>query len=181
MAHSQYLAPSALTCVRRAMVAALVMLAGVACSAGTPVPHTANAELTAQQVVAELARLTPTATPGTVFTAETDPDHLLGQADSYLSKAAFFDSRIDPGTASGGDGGIQRGGVVEVFADEQGAARRMEYLQELGPPWGEEYLYVSGPVLVRVANALTPWQSSEYATALTEIGAARAAPARPPA
>lgn len=159
----------------------MVMLAGVACGSGMPVPHTADAELTAQHVVTELARLTPHATPGTVFTAETDPDHLLGQTGSYLSKAAFFDSRIDPGTASDSDGGIQRGGLVEVFADEQDAARRMEYLQEIGPPYGEEYLYVSGPVLIRVANALTPWQSSEYATALTEIGAAGATPAQPPA
>ena len=68
-----------------------------------------------------------------------------------------------------------------MFAGEQEATRRMEYLQELGPPFGEEYLYVSGPVLVRVANALTPWQSSEYATALTEIAAAGAGPPRPPA
>jgi hypothetical protein len=181
MAHSLRLAPSVPRRIRIVVIAAVLMLAGIACSASTSVPQSANAGLSARQVVAELAELIPTATPGVVFTAETDPDHLLGQTDGYLSKAAFFDTRIDPGTASSSEGGIQRGGSVEVFADEQGAARRMEYLQELGPPWGEEYLYVSGPVLIRVANALTPWQSSEYATALTEIGAAGATPARPPA
>ncbi|HEX2298055.1 MAG TPA: hypothetical protein VHH34_05975 [Pseudonocardiaceae bacterium] len=167
------------------MIAAVLLLAGIACSTGTSVPRPASApeqpELTAQQAVTELVRLVPAAMPGTVFTPQTDPDHLLGQADSYRSKAAFFDSRIDPGTASADNGGIQRGGLVEVFADEQGAAQRMKYLQELGPPFGEEYLYASGPVLVRVANALTPWQASEYATALTEIAAGGAGQARPPA
>ena len=128
--------------------------------------------LTAQQVVIELAERIRTVTPGVVFSAESDPDHLLGQPDGYRSKAAFLDNRIDPGTTSGTDGGIQRGGLVEVFGDEQGAARRMAYLQADGPPYGEEYTYVSGPVLVRVGNALTPWQASEYATALVEIGGA---------
>lgn len=185
MAHLVRLTPWTLKRTRIVVVAAVLLLAGIACSAGTSAPRTAiapeQAETAAQRIVTELVRLVPAAMPGTVFTAETDPDHLLGQADTYLSKAAFFDSRIDPGTASGDNGGIQRGGLVEVFADEQGAARRMKYLQELGPPFGEEYLYASGPVLVRVANALTPWQSSEYATALTEIAAAGAGRARPPA
>lgn len=181
MAHSPYPVSSALALVSRLMLAAWVLLAGVACGASTPVPHAAAAGTTAQQVVTEMAGLVPSSMPGTVFTAQTDPDHLLGQAGGYLSKAAFFDSRIDPGTASENNGGIQRGGLVEVFTEEQGAARRMQYLQEQGPPFGEEYLYVSGPILVRVANGLTPWQSSEYATALTEIAAATAEPGRAPA
>ncbi|MGH4023339.1 MAG: hypothetical protein ACRDRV_02010 [Pseudonocardiaceae bacterium] len=184
MAHLLRLTPSTRKRTRIVVVAAVLLLAGIACSAGTSAPRAATApeqaEPTARQVVTELVRLIPAAMPGTVFTAETDPDHLLGRADTYLSKAAFFDRRIDPGTASSDNGGIQRGGLVEVFADEQSAAQRMKYLQELGPPFGEEYLYVSGPVLVRVANALTPWQSSEYATALTEIAGAGAGQARPP-
>lgn len=171
MGHPPYPSPSVLKRARRALGATALILAGAACGAGPPVSGAAHSGLTAQQVVIELAERIPTTTPGVVFTVETDPDHLLGQPDGYLSKAAFFDTRIDPGTASGSGGGIQRGGSVEVFTDEQGAAWRMEYLQEQGPPYGEEYTYVSGPVLLRVANALTPWQASEYATALTEIDA----------
>lgn len=169
MAPSRHSASSVARRTRRAMLAAMLVLGSVTCGT-SPVPHRAGGP-TAEQVVAELAERIPTATPGVVFTAESDPDHLLGQVGGYLSKAAFLDGRIDPGTATAEDGGVQRGGLVEVFADDQGAARRMSYLQELGPPYGEEYNYVSGPMLLRVANALTPWQASEYATALTEIGA----------
>lgn len=168
MAHPLHPTTSAVKRARQAMLAAVLIFATSACSAA-PVPQH-SADPTAEQIVTGLAERIPTVTPGVVFTAETDPDHLLGRAGGYLSKAAFLDSRIDPATTTGSDGGIQRGGLVEVFAHDQDAAQRMEYLKELGPPYGEEYNYVSGPVLLRVANALTPWQASEYATALTEIG-----------
>lgn len=167
MAHLLHPTTPVVMRVRRAILAAVLILGSSACSA--PVPERPTGP-TAQQVVVELTERIPTATPGVVFTAETDPDHLLGQVGGYLSKASFLDSRIDPDTATGSEGGIQRGGLVEVFATDQDAAQRREHLKELGPPYGEEYNYVSGPMLLRVANALTPWQASEYATALTEIG-----------
>ncbi|MGH4013364.1 MAG: hypothetical protein ACRDSL_05410 [Pseudonocardiaceae bacterium] len=166
MIHSQCSIPSVLKRTPTALLAGVLILALAAC--GTPAADTADSP-TAQQVVTKLAQRIPTVTPGQVFTAETDPHHLLGRPGGYLSKASFFDNRIDPNTASASQGGIQRGGSVEAFADEHSAQRRMEHLQTLGPPFGEEYHYVSGPVLVRVANALTPGQASEYATALAEI------------
>ena len=36
----------------------------------------------------------PSATPSLVFTAENDPNHLLGRPNGYTSKASFTDSRI---------------------------------------------------------------------------------------
>lgn len=167
MTHSQCPTRSVTRRTLTAILAGVLLLAGAAC--GTPAADNAETP-TAQQVVTELDQQIPTVTPGVVFTAETDPHHLLGRPGGYLSKVSFFDSRIDPGTASASEGGIQRGGLVEAFADEHSAQLRMEYLQTQGPPYGEEYSYVSGPVLVRVANALTPEQASEYAAALAELG-----------
>ena len=61
---------------------------------------------------------------------------------------------------------------MEVFADEQGAQRRVQFIQEIAStlPAAVEYHYISGPILLRVARSLTPAQAAEYQQALAEIG-----------
>lgn len=61
---------------------------------------------------------------------------------------------------------------MKVFADEQGAQWRMQFIQAIasGHPAAAEYDYTSGPVLLRVARSLTPAQAAEYHRALAEIG-----------
>jgi hypothetical protein len=107
-----------------------------------------------------------------VFTAETDPNRLLGRPTGYLSKASFTDSRIPAEEATGTDeGAVERGGSVEAFADEQGGQNRMRYIQAIaaGLPAAVECDYTSGPVLLRVARSLTPAQAAEYQKALADI------------
>ena len=130
-------------------------------------------ELTAEQVVAEIAARVPEAEPSVVFTAATDPNDLLGRPNGYISKASFTDTRIDQATLEGLEpGSIDFGGTVEVFEDEDAATKRMEYIQAVlgsDTPFGTEYDYVRGPVLLRVIGTLTTDQAAAYEAALDAI------------
>lgn len=149
-----------------ATVAAVLLLA--ACSSGP-----AALELTAEQIVIQLAQRVPAATPGVVFTAETDPNNLLGRPSGYTSKASFTDSRIPEDETLGLDeGAVERGGSVEVFDSQESAEKRKRYIDGIAAdlPFAAEYSYVNGPVLLRVSRVLTPEQAAEYERALAEIG-----------
>jgi len=130
-------------------------------------------ELTAEQVIAEIVARVPEATPSVVFTPATDPNDLLGRPNGYTSKASFNDTRIDPETLGGLDeGDVDFGGSVEVFASEDAARKRMDYIQAVlgsDSPFGAEYDYVRGGVLLRVTGTLTPDQAAAYEAALSGI------------
>ncbi len=148
-----------------ATTAALMVLASACGASG----------LTAEQVVAEITQRVPEATPSVVFTPATDPNDLLGRPNGYTSKASFNDTRIDPETLGGlEEGGVEFGGSVEVFASEDAARKRMDYIQAVlaaAPPilGGSEYDYVRGGVLLRVTGTLTPDQAATYEAALSGI------------
>lgn len=104
-----------------------------------------------------------------IYTEETDPNHLLGRPNGYLSKATFEDTRIKQNDVLGySPGDVEAGGSVEVFTDAVGAAARTTYIQTLakGFPGAAEYDYLAGPVLLRVSRLLTPSQGAEYESAL---------------
>jgi hypothetical protein len=111
----------------------------------------------------------PTARPGVVYTAANDPNKLLGRPNGYLSKAAFADTRISDRVYPADS--IELGGSVEVFANEQAARDRRDYIQDIAKksPLGVEYDYTSGPVLLRVGKTLTPGQATDYKNALEAI------------
>ncbi|MDT7664569.1 MAG: hypothetical protein QOD04_4125 [Pseudonocardiales bacterium] len=138
-----------------------------------------RAPLTAEQVTRQLNEQVRTSTLTTVYTADTDPNKLLGRPGGYVSKTAFADSRVESGVLGGAPDAMNRGGSVEVFADEDAATTRRNYLQEIGKraPIFSEYDYQSGPVLLRISHLLTPQQGAEYEAALpgaTSPDAARA-------
>lgn len=148
-----------------------------ASSASPPVRSVTAAEtaapLTAEQVTAKLQELVPTAESTKTYTAANDPNHLLGRPNGYSSKAAFADSRVPADQVEYmAQDAVERGGSVEVFADEAGAKARMQYIQTLaqGFPGAVEYDYVHGAVLVRVSRILTPDQAKDYEAALQKIG-----------
>jgi hypothetical protein len=125
----------------------------------------------AEQVVTELAGKISTAEPGVVFTAETDPNKLLGRPNGYLSKATFTDARIPSDGLAAEPGSVAAGGSVEVFADEDRAVSRKDYVDGIGqaaPALANEYSYLDGPVLVRVSGQLTPSQAAEYEAAVQQ-------------
>ena len=67
---------------------------------------------------------------------------------------------------------MSEGGLVEVFASEDDAETRTEYVEGIGQsgvgPFAE-YDYRRGRVLLRIAGNLTPTQAREYETALEKV------------
>jgi hypothetical protein len=124
---------------------------------------------TADQVVGTLTAKVPSAKLGEVYTADNDPNHLLGRPNGYISKATFTDSRVASSPLIT-PGSVDAGGSVEVFADADSAQRRQQYIQGLqkaSPLLGTEYEYLSGATLVRVSGKLTPTQAAGYQAALS--------------
>lgn len=113
----------------------------------------------APSVVETLTRAVPSARSGVVYTAETDPNHLLGRPGAYTSKAEFSDVRAAV---------TDTPGSVEVFPSAALAESRRDYIRTVaqGLPMVTEYDFVVGSVLVRVPGTLTPQQAVEYQTAV---------------
>lgn len=165
--------------IRRIVAAAAVALAALslaACGGGsssaigsaTATPG-ATAPKSAEDVTKALGEKIATLKPIKAYTAEDDPNHLLGRPNGYTSKTAFGDSRVKAADVEYlGTDSVERGGSVEVFADEAGAKARMDFIQSVSKnlPMVGEYDYVQGTVLVRVSRFLTPDQAKEYEAAL---------------
>jgi hypothetical protein len=81
-----------------------------------------------------------------VYTAVTDPNHLLGRQGEYTSKVEWF--------TDGEDGGI------EAFGDAADARLRFAYLRLFRPPIGDGYDYLYRIALLRLASTYTPRQAS---------------------
>jgi hypothetical protein len=101
-----------------------------------------------------------------VYTAATDPNHLLGRPNGYLSKVSFIDGRINStDVRDASPGSVDLGGSVEVFATQSDALARVEYITRIEkdmPLFGTEHDYVTGSVLIRVSSLLSPGQATEY-------------------
>lgn len=127
----------------RTLTAAVLGLAVLTACGSAPAGQDTASTMTAEQVVTELAGRVTTAKPGIVFTAETDTNKLLGRPNGYASKASFTDNRVkdDGSFMDTRDGAVDLGGSVEVFADEQAARARMNFIQEVakGLPMVGEY------------------------------------------
>jgi hypothetical protein len=128
--------------------------------------------LTARQVATALKAKGLPVTITDVYTAATDPNHLLGRPGGYTSKIIFADPRArDAQNASGGHE-VAEGGSVEVYPTHAGAVRRAVYIETISqavPIVGAEYDYVSGGVLLRVSGNLTPAQAGQYEQALQAV------------
>lgn len=157
------------------LLAAGLIAATAACSSSTDKPAAATPP--AAGTAASPAAAPPASTPDAAtiaakikkavhavtttknITAADDPNKLLGRPHQYTSATTLVDSRIDSSTGS-----VDRGGVVEVFANPDDAKARAAYIEAIGKaqPIFAEYDFVHGTVLVRVAKALTPDQAAEY-------------------
>lgn len=100
-------------------------------------PSTPSAALTAEQI-AQRMNLRHV----TVYTAATDPNHLLGRQGGYTSKINWPN------------------GSIEVFPTPAEAQKREIYLQALaGTPFGDGYDYLVGTYLLRIFDSQTPTQA----------------------
>jgi hypothetical protein len=68
--------------------------------------------------------------------------------------------------------GIDRGGVVEVFADAGAAQTRSKYIQDTLKSMqmlGTEYHYLNGPVLVRITGKVKPSVAKPFEAAVAGL------------
>jgi hypothetical protein len=100
------------------------------------------------------------------YTAESDPNKLLGRPGGYTSKVAWRDTRLGDPLLTG----VDAGGSIEVYADPAGAQRRGEYVRSIAEssPMFAEYTYVHGRAVLRISRELTSDQAEQYHAALTE-------------
>ena len=100
-----------------------------------------------------------------VLSRDSDPDHLLGEADGYHSKASFEDGRVDGGLVVDNDpGSVALGGVIEVFQSAAAAKERATQLQRDadGIPTRSERGYLVRGVLLRLSPYLDEQQAEQY-------------------
>jgi hypothetical protein len=98
-----------------------------------------------------------------VYTAETDPNNLLGRPHQYIAKVTWQDTRVTPPPEPAKDLSVDNGGSIEIFPDQESARRRYEYIDEISKSSiFAEYHYLRGVVFLRLSNELTPTQADEY-------------------
>jgi hypothetical protein len=103
-----------------------------------------------------------------VYTAENDPNTLLGRPGQYIAKANFVDTALGSGSSLFD---IAEGGSIEVFETTELAQGRADYITGIiaANPILVEYDFINGPVLLRVSGVLTPDQAAVYDQALQTI------------
>jgi hypothetical protein len=104
------------------------------------------------------------------YTAQNDPNDLLGRPNQYTSKLMFKDTRLNPDPMAE-EFDVQNGGSIEVFENEDNAIARAKYLENITKSFAPfaEYSYREGTVLLRLSHRLTPDQAAEYEDALKDV------------
>jgi len=140
------------------VTAALLFVGG--CTPSAPPP------LTGDQVAASLAPAGLPVANVRVFTADTDPNQLLGRPQQYTAKVSWFDQRV-----STQDGLTEAN--VEVFPDTASLGARDKYTRAISGAVGGLAQYVdrndARRVLLRLPHDLTPDQAAEYQTWLKAL------------
>ncbi len=136
----------------------------------TPVTTTAAALSPAQSPASVIAKFQAAhlpVQPSITYTAESDPNHLLGRPGQYTAKESWTDTRVDPSQVRDhAAGNVDLGGSVEQFGSTADAQTRSAYIANVEKGLGiTEYDYVTGTALVRVSSALTPDQAKAYQAA----------------
>ena len=101
-----------------------------------------------------------------VYTEDNDPNELIGRPGQYTSAAVLADKDGD------GDSGIDRGAVIEVFANAEDAKARSKYILDIlkEASWlGTEWHHLSDTALLRVSGTLKPSVNKVYEQAWTDI------------
>ena len=115
---------------------------------------------TAESVVSALYRRSlPIASPVT-YTAQTDPDGLLGKMNQYTSKVSWTDT-----TVSGATNILEGGGIVEVFDTAELAQARLRQLEAMTL---SQAGHVSGAnrAVMRLSPIMSRSQADAYEEAL---------------
>ena len=124
-------------------------------------PTTAeDATAAANRVKAGVASVTKIVT----ITEDNDPNDKIGRPGGYVSAATLYDSGAECTEL-----GAECGATVEVWADAAQAKQRSEFittaLTAANGVLGEEYHYLDGAALLRVAGAVKPSVAKQYEAA----------------
>ena len=155
-----------MNCLLRNILAGIVAVVPLAACGSAGTPQSAPAAPSSTSASASVAL--PTASPAvssspicgpaglvarrmgmkgvTVYTAVTDPNHLLGRQGEYTSKVEW--------STDGEDSGI------EAFGDVADAQLRFAYLRAFRPPIGDGYDYLYRAAILRLASIYTPAQAA---------------------
>lgn len=151
---------------RAAILAAITLLFAAGCGGSSKTSSPTDAAT----VVAKLKAAGLPVANVAVVTAANDPNQMLGRPGQYAGKDTFTDTRIDPSKARDNTAGsVDLGGAVEVFSKAPDAKVRAAWIQSVKkstPIFGTEYDYLSGAVLLRLSQVLTPDQAAAYKKAL---------------
>jgi hypothetical protein len=92
------------------------------------------------------------------YTAENDPNKLLGRPNQYTGKANWSDKRVEALTPD------ERSMTVEIFATAEDLENRRKYVENIGKSMSAltQYQYVHKNALLRLDHKLTPEQAAEY-------------------
>jgi hypothetical protein len=96
-----------------------------------------------------------------VYTADTDPNHLLGRPGQYTGKGNWRDT---------GDDSTADTYTVETFANTTDRDERLHYVQSIAEmsPILCEYDATSGVALLRISCNVTPGQDKGYERAFVD-------------
>ena len=126
---------------------------------------TPNQNLTAEDVLNALKAAKLPIEKEIVYTAENDPNKLLGRPNQYTGKANWNDARVEPLTP--GD----RSMTVEAFASAEDLENRRKYVETIGKSMSPlaQYQYAHKNALLRLSHKLTPQQAAEYEKVLKSL------------
>jgi hypothetical protein len=134
-------------------------------SRAAPTTTTVSGPMTATAVATKMISSGVPATIGFTYTAENDPNKLLGRQGGYESKVSLQDNRLPKveDFLSESASSIDGGGSIECYAASGGARARYQQLQGYsGTVLGDGYDYVSGPCVLRLSKDMTPTQANQY-------------------
>ena len=131
-------------------------------SVATPTP---NQNLNAEDVLNALKAAKLPIEKDIVYTAENDPNKLLGRPNQYIGKANWNDKRVEPLTPD------DRSMTVELFASAEDLENRRKYVEAVSKSISPlaQYQYVHKNALLRLSHKLTPQQASEYEKVLKSL------------
>lgn len=118
----------------------------------------ADLALTAEGVLSALKAANLPIENDVLYTAETDPNKLLGRPNQYVGKASWNDKRVDALTS--GD----RSMTFEIFTSLEDLENRRRYVEAVSKTMSPlaEYQYVHKNALLRLNHQLTPQQAVDY-------------------
>jgi len=133
-----------------------------------PTTSTSTATLvTAQSAAESIKAAVPEIQELIQLTENNDPNNLIGRPNGYEAATVLVDSRAE---CSLTEPGVDCGGTIEQWPDQNAAQRRADYIQgirESSPALGSEWATVRGNLLLRVSGKLKPSEAQHYQAAFS--------------